>query len=267
MPACRDTIVQTLAEFQSATSNPVDGVFWDYFDKRIWISPGVDEQVIGEADLDNDGVGMDDDVDERKAYLAACDTLVLRTREVMGDGFIQVFNGVRSHRDSTFAALGDGMYYEIFPTQFFPDPDMTHAMDPDYAFSLFNSVNWPRTSNGGPYVVIGTIWLSRYIDHNGQQTDVSYGNLYRAVGLLTDVFSTWIPGNHHYAWPDQEFNLGPPLGPTVVDGDDYSREFRYGRVELTMETGMVSQSVPVPGHHRGSDRRGAGRPLSPSVGR
>jgi hypothetical protein len=236
-PACRDSIVFKLAEFQNATANRIDGVLWDYFDTVVWVSPYVSATVEGEADLDGNGIPLKDDGPERVAYLAACDSLVLRTREVMGSDFIQVFNGRRAHTDSNFAALGDGMYYEIFPTQIFPDPDMAHAMDPNYDFSLFHATKWPRTDNGGPYIVLGMYWVSRYLDQNRDVQEVPFGNMYRAVGLLTDVYAAWLPANHRYGWPEVEINLGPPMGPTTIAGNLYSREFLYGRVDLTMKLG------------------------------
>jgi hypothetical protein len=262
-PACRDSIVTHLANYQATTANPLDGVMWDYFDNWIWIAPNVAEFVSGEPDLDGNGISMYDDAAEQVAYRAACDSLVLRTDEILGSDFIQVFNGRRAHTDSAFASLGDGMYYELFPTQIFPDPDMAHAMDPDYEFSLFRTTQWHRTSNGGPYTVLGLIKISRYYDHNGELQDISYGDVFRVTGLLTDTYSTWIPGNHRYNWPEVEFNLGPPTGPTVIDGDDYSRDFMFGRVEMTMESGSypnpfrfsisigdsVVHALDIPYHH------------------
>ncbi len=237
-PACREAIYSTLAEFHTNSVNKFDGVLWDYFDSKIWIHPDVAPFVDGEPDLDGDGIPMNEDPDEKAAYLAACDSLVIETRQIMGDDFIQVFNGTRAQADPEFASLGDGMYYEIFPTQVFPDPDFANALNPDYENSLFNSVTWPRTENGGPYIVIGTYWHSRYYDQNIELTEINYGNLYRVAGLLTDVYTTWLKTtNHEYHWTDNEFNLGSPTGPTVIDGDFFSRDFQYGRIELTMGTG------------------------------
>jgi hypothetical protein len=263
-PACRDSIVQTLAEFQEATNNKIDGVLWDYFEDGIWIHPDAAASVDGDPDMDGDGIPMNSDPDERVAYLAACDSLVLQTRADLGDDFIQVFNGVRAHKSPEFAALGDGMYYEIFPTQVFPDPDMTHALDPNYQYSLFNATDWPRTVNGGPFIVVGMYWHAFYNDLDGVVTEVNFGNINRVVALLTDTYATWILStNHNYHWPEVEFNLGPPLGPTVIDGGHYTREFMFGQVDMTFETGkypnpfrytitigdQIVEALDVPYHH------------------
>jgi hypothetical protein len=235
---CREAIYNTLAEFRSNSINQFDGVLWDYFDMSIWIHPDVAPFVDGDPDFDGDGIGMYDDADEREAYLAACDSLVIETRQVLGDNFIQVFNGTRACTDQDFARLGDGMYYEIFPTQIFPDPDFANALNPNYENSLFNAVTWPRSENGGPYIVIGSYRHSLFYDFNGEWTEINYGNMFRVAGLLTGVYTTWLTTtNHNYHWTDNELNLGLPTGPTVIDGVHFSREFQYGRIELTMETG------------------------------
>lgn len=237
-PDCRQAIAGTLAEHQQMTNNPLDGVLWDYFDTSVWIHPWVEDTVEGEVDFDADGIPLQDDPDERVAYLAACDSLVLLTRELLGDGFIQVFNGTRAQKDRDFSALGDGMYYEIFPTQVFPDPDMRYALDPAYENSLFNTVHWPRTENGGPYIVIGTYWHSFYMNSDGQATEIKYGNMYRAAALLTDVYVCWLQTTQHkYDWTDNEISLGQPIGDTIIEGDHLYRLFQHGRVDLNLGTG------------------------------
>lgn len=251
-PDCRQAIVSTLAEFQNLTNNPLDGILWDYYDTSIWIHPDVAPSVEGYPDMDHDGIGMDSDPDEVVAYRAACDSLILLTRDLLGDDFIQVFNGTRAQIDPQFAALGDGMYYEIFPTQVFPDPDMAHALDPDYSKSLFHAVNWPRADNGGPYIVLGNYWRNIYWDQNNSPQPIIWGDLFRAVALLTDVYSTWLTStNHRYSWPDLEINLGDPVGATVIDGDHLWREFQHGRVDLVLDTGAYPNPLSFEIHLNG----------------
>lgn len=237
-PDCRAAIATTLQEFQNATANPFDGVFWDYFGRQIWIAPRVADQVEGDPDMDGDGIPMAEDPDEIAAFHAAGDSLVLLVRDLMGDDYLQIFNGTRAYTDPEFAALGDGIYYEIFPTQVFPDPDMANALNPGYEFSLFNAVSWPRTDNGGPYIVLGMYWEASYTDTHGDFVQVNYGNINRVVGLLTDTYATWLGNDHHhYDWPEVEINLGQPLGPTIIDGDHFFREFQYGQVDMTLKSG------------------------------
>ncbi len=237
-PDCREAIAGTFAEFAQASNNQVDGFFWDYFNKKIWIAFSVEDQVDGFPDMDGNGIPMAEDLAEIEAYKAACDSLVMRTQELMGEDFVQVFNGQRAMSDSSFAALGDGMYYEIFPTELFPDPNMANALNPDYEFNLFRTISWPRTENGGPYNLLGNMWQNIYFDQNGDATLINLGNLYRVVGLLTGNYSSWLPGGgHHYDWTNVEINLGDPLSPTVITGNHYFRQYQYGTVDLHMESG------------------------------
>lgn len=236
-PACRDSIVTTITQAQLGSANRLDGVFWDYFNDSIWIHPNVEDQVEGFPDMDGNGIAQHLDSAERIAYRQACVDLVQAVRDSLGESFIQVFNGQRAYDDSAFAALSDGLYYELFPTLFFPAPPMASALDPDYEYSLFHVPQWCRTVNGGPYVVLGNIRQNFYYDHNFELQTINLGDHYRVVALLTDTYTTWIAGGHHYDWTGNEINLGPPLGSTQIDGDTYTRDFRYGRVELIIESG------------------------------
>ncbi len=237
-PDCRDVIVNTMEEFSQNSNNQVDGVLWDYFSFKIWIAPNIAEQVEGEPDMDQDGIPMVNDPDEIAAFQAGCDSLVILTTEVIGDDFIQVFNGPRAYSDSSFAVLGDGMYYEIFPNQVFPDPPMASALSPDYEKSLFRVLTWPRTINGGPYNVIGNANRSIYFNENGEPSILNFGNLYRAVGLLTGNYCSWFrDGGQFFDWPNVEINLGAPVGVTIIDGNHYFRQYEYGTIDLVMGSG------------------------------
>lgn len=237
-PDCREAIVGTIAEYAQQSANQVDGIFWDYFNTKIWVAYSVEDQVDGYPDLDGDGIAMADDEDEIQAYKDACDSMIVRMEELMGEDFIQVFNGQRAMSDSTFAALGDGMYYEIFPTLLFPDPDMANALNPDYPSNLFRAMGWPRTNNGGPYNVLGNMRKSYYFDSNGDVQQIYYGDLFRAVGLLTGNYVNWLnEGGNTYSWPNLEISLGEPTLPFERDGAHYWREYEFGRVDLYMGSG------------------------------
>ncbi|MBK6899780.1 MAG: hypothetical protein IPH09_11090 [bacterium] len=96
--------------------------------------------VTGDPDLDGDGIGIMSDPGELAAYKAACEDMVAGLRARLGEGFLQIFNGQRAYTDSTFAALCDGMNYELFPTLGFQAPDkMRKAMDPAVYNSLWHA--------------------------------------------------------------------------------------------------------------------------------
>jgi hypothetical protein len=239
-PNCRRLMLETIMEMQENSLNVVDGVYWDYFATSLWVPPSLN--INGDPDMDGDGIGHWDDQDEMVAYRAAQIELVAAARDSLGEGFIQVFNGLRAHSDSTFAALGDGAYYEIFPTQFFPDPDMKYALDPTWARSLFNARRWFRTENGGPYVILGNPWHRAFTDNEGVPTTISSGDEFRAIALVGDLYSTWtedIPGRRSlsYLWSSRDITLGAPLGPATFSDPFIRRNFEYGRVEIEMTTG------------------------------
>jgi len=239
-PDCRRVMIETIMEMQSGSLNVFDGVYWDYFNTVLWVSPDVENE--GDPDMDADGIGHWDDPDEMAAFRAAHVELVTATRDSLGEGFIQFFNGQRAYADSSFAALGDGAYYELFPTLFFPDPDMQHALDPDWIYSLFNVRPWFRTVNGGPYIVLASTWYTSFIDDDYIRTRIITGDKFRAIALLGDFYSSWNSspdgqGSLVYGWTSHDITLGPALGPAKFHGVFIRRDFYFGKVEIEMRSG------------------------------
>ncbi len=239
-PDCRRVMIETIKEMQDNSLNVVDGLYWDYFATRLWVPDGMD--IPGDPDMDGNGIGHWDDPAEMQAYRDAQIELISATRDSLGEGFVQFFNGLRAHADSTFAALGDGAYYEIYPTQFFPDPDMRHSLDPAYSHSLFHAGRWFRTVNGGPYIVLGNNWYSAFLDNNSVPTQIITGDKFRAIAFLTDHYSTWTSspdGNAAlvYSWSTHDISLGQPLGPATFESPFIRRDFEYGSVEIEMTSG------------------------------
>jgi len=235
---CREIIVSTYVDYHNQTSTRFDGVFWDYYALQVWIPSFVTCE--GEADLDLDGIPMPQDPDEVAAYHAAQEDLVTRMRTAMGDGFIQVFNGVRAQVDSTFAAMGDGINYELFPTLMFDEPaEMSHAMNINDPISLWHTSTWPRTTAGGPYVLLENIQRYNYFDDQGVVQKYDSGDFFRVIGLLIDgIWPVWDSVHEHWwDWPEVMVNLGDPLEPTVINGDVFTRQFTYGDVRMEMGDG------------------------------
>lgn len=240
-PGCRTAIASTIQHYRDTSVNRFDGVFWDYFASSLWWP--VDTLFEGEPDLDGDGVPHHQDPDEMAAYRQACVDLVTEVRTLLGEDFIQVFNGPRAQIDPGFAALSDGIHYELFPTLAYQHPNMANALDPDNPTSLFQSILWPRTNNGGPYNLVTNIRQVFYNDTERVNTRLDQGNLNRVVGLLTGVYASWNShGGYSYGWPEVDISLGEPLGPTVIDGPVHRRDFQYGSVEMIMGSG----EYPVP---------------------
>jgi len=233
-PACRRAMIEVLLKWRREGENPVDGFFWDYFANSLWIAPAVDATVDGEPDLDGDGIGHFEDADERQVFRDAQTALVLETRAAFGNDFIQIFNGGRAAGDSSFAALGDGMFYELFPAVgFWGGPSMALALDPARPNNLYAARGWPRTRNGGPWLILSNPTPVNWLDSDGQLVVFNLGDLNRVVALLTGATACYHePPYVRYGWPAYEPALGLPLGGVVAHGDTLTRDFSDGRVQL-----------------------------------
>ena len=244
---CRQLIISNYVDYHNQSTTRLDGVFWDYYADYVWIPDFVDCE--GDVDLDQDGIPMLQDPDELDAYYAAQEDIILSMRSAMGNDFIQVCNGVRAQRDSVFAALIDGINYEIFPTMRFVEPDeMRDAFNVETYYSLWHSSNWCRVDAGGPYVLLENIQQYVYFDYLGVPTKLDSGDIFRVIGLLIDnIYPVWDSiGIHNWDWPDVLVSLGEPLGPSVIDGEIYTRAFTYGDVGME----MVSGEWPNPFRYR-----------------
>lgn len=238
-PACRLAMIEVLLKWGREGENPVDGFFWDYFASSLWIAPVADATLDGAPDLDGDGIGYFADNDEQQAFRDAQAALVRETRAAFGNGFIQIFNGGRAAVDSSFAALGDGMFYELFPAiGFYGGPKMALALDPARPNNLYAARGWPRTRNGGPWLILSNPAPASWWDSDGQLVPFNLGDLNRVVALLTGATACYHePPNTQYGWPTYEPSLGLPLGGVVCSGDTITRDFAGGRVKLFMRSG------------------------------
>jgi len=235
---CRNAMVDVLAEQWAENANVFDGIFWDHFNTQLWVANNV-EGCFGEVDLDGDGIAHQDDEDEMQAYRDASTALVQRVSSVLGSDIIQVTNGNRAARDSVFAGLVDGMMYERFPEVGFGGDEMRNALSPDVNNNLFAARNWPKSSNGGPFLILTNKHSFSVVDDSGDRRTWFRAEFNRVVALLTDTQVTYHPTTqeHSYGWPEVEVHLGAPLGGVTIDGDIISREFENGRVELDFDSG------------------------------
>jgi hypothetical protein len=238
-PEARQAMLDVFAQYQASSPAKLDGVYWDYFNYELWISSDV-TTMEGQPDIDGDGVEHFSDADEKAAFQAAQVAWIQEMRARLGDDFIQVANGARALRDSTFAGLLDGMNYEIFPNVGFnSNTPYRTALDPTAFNNLWAANRWLRTANGGPWQILENVWVPRMQDQNQVLRPISLGDVNRAIALLTGstVIHYDLTGQHHAGLPDVEINLGEPLGGVIVDGNLYTRAFEQGTVTLTMGTG------------------------------
>jgi len=244
-PAARKAMLDVYLHYNNSSSNKFDGMYWDYFNDWLWIAPAV-TTMEGDPDMDGDGVGHWDDEDEKQAFRDAQYDWLDEVQRAMGPDFIQIANGSRALTDSLFASKLDGMFYELFPNVGYGSGEnFKKALDPNRYNNLWAARNWPRTVNGGPWLILSHAKnIGSYQDENGVWKTISSGNLLRAVALLTGATSTHYDGSglHSAGLPELELDLGAPLGPVSISGTHYSRQFERGRVVLEMGDGYY----PIP---------------------
>jgi len=241
-PDARSAMLDIFEEFQTTSGNRFDGVFWDYFSPTLWVPQDI-KDVTGDADFDGDGIGHWDDPDEIDSFLLGQEAWIDEMRVRMGEDFIQVANGVRALVDSTFAAKVDGMFYEDFPAQgFYGGPPFQLALDANQFNNLWAAHSWPRTRNGGPWLILSHFRTAGYYwgpapDYAPMPIDAD--DLTRIVAMMTDATAIAYDesGERSAGMPMREYNLGVPLGGVTVNYPHYTRQFTNGTVELTMRSG------------------------------
>lgn len=239
-PDCRAAMIAVLASHFNRYDNRLDGFFWDHFNLWLWVPdsvPGCE----GEMDLDGDGIPHREDEDEMEAYRLASEDLINGVRDALGPQVIQVANGGRALRDSVFAGLLDGMMYEHFPTLGFRGAEMREALDPTVFNNLFAARHWPRTRNGGPWLIYSNKWINSFVDDQGQTVLYRQAEFARVAALLTGGYAAYHSDDQamHIGWPAVEVDLGAPVGPPVFAGDGITRVYDRGQVQLTFTTGTM----------------------------
>ena len=245
-PAARRAVIDVFTKYQNSSTNKFDGVYWDYFKTTLWISPTV-TGMTGEPDMDGDGEAHWDDVDELAAFQDAQYDWLHEMQAAMGPDFIQVANGSRAMTDSLFVRELDGVFYELFPNVGFGSGEtFRKALDLNRYNNLFAARHWPRTTNGGPWMILSHRQpVESYQDDSGAWQPVNPGNLLRAIALLTDGTATHYDYSYQTraAIPAVELNLGKALGGVEIVGDRYIRDFERGRVVLEMGVGHYPEPL------------------------
>ncbi len=241
IPEARQAMLDIFVRYQNESQHKLDGVYWDYFNFSLWLSPYV-RTMEGEPDLDGDGIVHWDDEDEMAAYQESEVAWIQEMRAAMGEDFIQIVNGSRALQDSTFAGLVDGMFYETFPNVGFSgSTGFSQALDPNVNNNLWAAQQWPRTRNGGPWLILSNVNANIIFYNNNENQILNLADLNRAVALLTGGCPVYYDqsGKHRAGFPTVELDLGRAVTDVTIDGNRYEREFERGRIELIMGSGAL----------------------------
>ncbi len=251
-PDCRSAMIQVLADHWHAHSNVLDGVFWDHFNQFLWVPTDL-AGVNGQLDLDGNGIAHRDDEEEMRAYRLASEALITGLREALGSNIVQIVNGNRAATDSVFTGLVDGMMYEHFPEVGFWGQRMQQALDPAVPHNLFAAINWPRTENGGPWLILANKYRFSFQDDFGASVNYRRAEFSRVAAALTGCYVTYHSDDQkmHYGWPEVDLNLGQPVGKAVFADGEISRDFEYGQVSLQMTHGDGSLPFDFEIHENG----------------
>lgn len=151
-------VTDVLADY--VVTNKLDWVFIDHFNVVIpdlmqW-QPEFLPFREGDPDLDRDGIGHWDDLDEQEAYRIKCAEFINIIRSKLPPSVKLIPNGSLAMRDDSFSLLTDGCFIENFPQHFFgsQDPNWENAFDPDYPFSVYNIARQDRYRNGNGIVFL-----------------------------------------------------------------------------------------------------------------
>lgn len=237
-PDCREAMAGVIAEHWQAHQNVFDGIFWDHFNPFLWVPLELAGRE-GDMDLDGDGIPHRQDDDEMAAYRQASEDLIRSVREKLPTGTIQVANGNRAPQDSVFAGLLDGMMYEDFPSYAFSGDKMAEALDPANPNNLFAARTWPRTENGGPYLLLSNKFHMYYRNEDGGTQSMPLADFNRLTAMLTDNLVAYHSADerYEYGWPAVDCEMGAPLGGVDFDGAMIRREFQNGRIQVEMTSG------------------------------
>jgi hypothetical protein len=237
-----DRLVDLIARYQNESGAPVDGIMHDYFSTFLYINPSIRDLVLGDIDLDGNGVLFDDDPNEQNLFYRWQIEYAKALRERFGPDFIQIGNGRPPHEDAELAHYMNGIFYELYPNNCWGWTDRQGLLD-----LLENQ----RSGYLSP--AKGRTW-SLCTNEKG---DASYNNVFCLFSsLLAGCMYTELHGTYEFSGWTLDVEPGAPTGPAVIEGSldstlTVSRPFEHGAVRISFfETGRrqeyALQLVPPP---------------------
>jgi len=239
-----EKLVDLIAEYQSTSGAPVDGIMHDYFSEFLYINPAIRDSVLGDIDLDADGLVFENDTDEQDLFYLWQKEYAKAIRERFGDDFIQIGNGYPPHVDAELAHYMNGIFYELYPN------NAWHWTDRDGLMRLLDNQRDGYLSEAK-----GRTWSLC----TNEQGDENGNNLFCLLSsLVAGCLYTEMQGSYVFSGWTLDVEPGAPTGPAAIEGSVDSiltvrRPFENGEVKLSfydtgrrMEYAFLPSPAPKP---------------------
>jgi hypothetical protein len=233
-----EKLVDLIAEYQGASGAPVDGIMHDYFSTYPYINPSIRDSVLGDIDLDGDGVIFDDDTDEQSLFYLWQKEYAKAIRERFGEDFIQIGNGHPPQVDAELARYMNGIFYELYPN------NPWGKTDRDGLLRLLENQRDGYLSKAK-----GRTW-SLCTNERGNAND---NNIFCLLSsLAADCMYTEMQGSYIFSGWTLDVDPGAPTGPAAIEGSMDStltvrRPFENGEVKLSFyDTGRRQEYAFLP---------------------
>ena len=222
--------VESVAGFYADHSQGLDWLMLDFMtvpmpDFRASQGPRYVSEQTGDMDLDGDGLGHAQDLDEQSALRTAFMRL-LTTLHDRAPQLLLIPNGRLALVDDPVARLVDGVYVEGYAQWFFG------GLGNDYRGALFDARRVPslpsltaaRYRNGRGLVLLE----DRYHQMAAGYSAMCFEGAVEVQRIGDDSDSFVLDLTRGLRW------LGPPLGPAVATGDTLRRPFQNGAVSIVL---------------------------------
>ncbi len=214
-------IVDMLEKYTDAWPGAIDGVMHDYIMYQPYISP-YNDNVEGELDLDDNGILIGDDDNEREVYLQWQKDYVAAIRSRLGPRFIQIANGRVPQEDAELAGYLNGIFYELFPNMCWGITDRA-----GFEILLENQAEgWLTEAHGRTWSIL-------------TNASIEYNNMFCMLSsMLTGCFYTELVDEYTFRGWSIEIDAGQPLSQLVVEGKadsilTYRRSFGGGEALIS----------------------------------
>jgi len=217
-------LVDLIAEYQTASGAPVDGIMHDYFTTVPYINVDVRDSVLGDVDLDGDGAIFNDDTDEQELFYLWQKEYAKAIRVRFGEDFIQIGNGRPPITDAELARYLNGVFYERYPNNCF------RWTDRDGLLRLLENQRDGYLSKAK-----GRTWSLCTND----QGHANSNNIFCLLSsLVAGCLYTEMQGSYMFSGWTLDVESGAPTGPAVIEGSVDSiltvrRPFENGEVKLS----------------------------------